>query len=337
MNRSEFLGMIQNNGQIGREALSELRDLVGIYPWFQCAHLLLLKGLHNTGDVKFENQLRQSALYIANREVLYYLLYPVGGEKVQPEKPVQEVRQLTEVPDNLQVVIDSGKNSEELIRMFEREAVTSSSEETAGKRMEQHPVFITTDSEIDESASVTVVYDDGEERIEETIVFIDPSISSGSSFELLELDETAVISEAPGEIPEEAPEEKPAEVLVKVPEEIPAEIPEEITGYTLATESHAAKTPDTPSPSDLIEKFIKANPRIEPPREKKDEPLVDISKPFTEEKSSFVTETLARIYVSQGYYSKAIEIYEKLSLKYPEKSSYFASQIEEIKKLIKQN
>jgi hypothetical protein len=54
----------------------------------------------------------------------------------------------------------------------------------------------------------------------------------------------------------------------------------------------------------------------------------DISKPLTKREGGFVTETLARIYINQGYYSKAIDIYKELSLKFPEKSSYFASQIE---------
>jgi hypothetical protein len=87
--------------------------------------------------------------------------------------------------------------------------------------------------------------------------------------------------------------------------------------------------------SDLIDKFIIANPRIEPNREKTTLQLDEISKPPAEEEGGFVTETLAKIYISQQYYSKAIDIYEKLSLKFPEKSSYFASQIEKVKEYIK--
>ena len=87
--------------------------------------------------------------------------------------------------------------------------------------------------------------------------------------------------------------------------------------------------------SELIDKFINANPRIEPQKDKLYLPNEDISKPFTEESGGLVTETLAKIYVNQGYYSKAIDIYEKLSLKFPEKSSYFAFQIEKVKENIK--
>ena len=46
----------------------------------------------------------------------------------------------------------------------------------------------------------------------------------------------------------------------------------------------------------------------------------------------FCTETLARIYLEQGYPQEAIEIYSRLSLRYPEKSVYFAALIDEINK-----
>ena len=49
--------------------------------------------------------------------------------------------------------------------------------------------------------------------------------------------------------------------------------------------------------------------------------------------SGLVTETLAKVYIRQKHYKKAIQAYEILMLKYPEKSSFFASQISEIKKL----
>ena len=47
---------------------------------------------------------------------------------------------------------------------------------------------------------------------------------------------------------------------------------------------------------------------------------------------SFCTETLAGIYLEQGYPQEAIDIYSRLSLRYPEKSVYFAALIEKIDK-----
>lgn len=87
--------------------------------------------------------------------------------------------------------------------------------------------------------------------------------------------------------------------------------------------------------NNLIDKFISTNPKIIPREHKGNSE--DISENSVKENDNFITDTLARIYVKQGNYAKAIFAYEKLSLKYPEKSSYFAGQIAEIKKLIDKN
>ncbi len=60
----------------------------------------------------------------------------------------------------------------------------------------------------------------------------------------------------------------------------------------------------------------------------------DGPEPEEEEDDSCFTETLAKIYVKQQRYSKALEIIKKLSLKYPKKNAYFADQIRFLEKLI---
>ena len=52
---------------------------------------------------------------------------------------------------------------------------------------------------------------------------------------------------------------------------------------------------------------------------------------------SYFTETLAKIYIKQQRYDKALEIIKKLSLKFPKKNTYFADQIRFLEKLINNN
>ena len=82
----------------------------------------------------------------------------------------------------------------------------------------------------------------------------------------------------------------------------------------------------------LIDRFIETNPKIKTIN-KEDKVNISISKNKTNK--SLMTETLAKVYLEQKKFSNAIKAYEILSLKYPEKSGFFADQIKKIKILQK--
>ncbi|MFD1772042.1 hypothetical protein [Sphingobacterium suaedae] len=81
--------------------------------------------------------------------------------------------------------------------------------------------------------------------------------------------------------------------------------------------------------AEVIERFIREEPQIQPP------PAENLNtenkaRKSSEEQFDLVTETLANIYADQAMYVKAIEVYKKLILRFPEKKSYFATRIKEL-------
>lgn len=97
----------------------------------------------------------------------------------------------------------------------------------------------------------------------------------------------------------------------------------------------AVKEEERQKKAEIIDKFIETNPKISPIKPGTSAPVVQIENNF-EDNSYLMTETLARVYLEQKKYTKAIQAYEILILKYPEKITFFADRISDIK-ILQQN
>ena len=126
----------------------------------------------------------------------------------------------------------------------------------------------------------------------------------------------------------------------------PADAAVDYVAYLLESEEEDAGTENMPGEvpqmpgQDLIDSFINSDtgrivlnegplltPQVEKPAEKPEDEIGE----------EYFTETLARIYIKQGRYSKALEIIQRLSLQFPKKNAYFADQIRFLEKLIINN
>ena len=123
----------------------------------------------------------------------------------------------------------------------------------------------------------------------------------------------------------------------------PADAAVDYVAYLLKTESQEDKEAEADRPQmkgqDLIDSFINDNggkiqlqdkPTYKPETEEEE----DKQNEQNDYDEGYFTETLAKIYIKQGRYSKALEIIQRLNLNYPKKNAYFADQIRFLRKLI---
>ena len=127
------------------------------------------------------------------------------------------------------------------------------------------------------------------------------------------------------------------EAEVKIEKTNSAEIELSFTDWIIFTEEKGIQTTIEKSPLtdklSIIDRFIENDPKISPVGKTESSPI-EVENIYQPEE--LMTETLAKVFVKQKKYGKAIRAYKILSLKYPEKNVFFAMQIKEIKRLQKQ-
>jgi len=415
MNREEFIYYLNHPAILGEKSILEMHELLNEFPYFQTAHLLLLKNLYNLENIKFSNQLKISSAHITNREILYYLLQKVElaeAETIEVDKEKPETQTLVpekevkkpDISEKPEITKDE-KEPDIPIKSIEEEKTvadqkTRSKEALADqvlKRIEEIRAKKTTSvsgtEEKPEDDAIKKTPSERKENLADSILEEISKVKKEKEERLKKTMATSEISRAEENLPDnkartsvdktdiqaksirESEERQEERIMLNEDEEIissgiQAESSGEISDKTGSTDETSVQTgilpaddlldlerkgvddtevigtensqpdkeikePEKPvilSKAELIDRFIETDPKIVPEKES----LLDQEDISEEsiENEGFMTDTLAKIYIRQGYYSKAIFAYEELSLKFPEKSSYFASQIERIKKLI---
>lgn len=314
MNREQFYTYLENPASLNNKSLEAMEDVLAEYPYFQAAHLLYLKNLHNTGHLKFSKQLRISSAFVSNRKVLYNYLHPYPEDRKE-EIPGKTI--LPSIKDSIADNLSSGK--EQVASSEKKHQPVGGNREWLGhellKKLDEEPKHL-----LDLNGS------------EKPLQKIEKEVPSDLHVPTLPTKlhkpkgESPIASGVAGEITNEKHSFDEWLTLLSKPNsggmiQHPPSEEKEKTRFSKQNNQQA-----------LIDNFIKANPKIASPHPN-DKPQKDISESSHEENDDFITDTLAKIYINQKHYNKALLAYEKLSLKYPEKSIYFAHQIEKIRDL----
>lgn len=347
MNKQEFISYLSSPGKLDEKTLPLVEKVAEEFPYFQTAHLLLAKNLHNLNNIHFSEKLKMAAVYAGDRKKLHKLIYAVPSS-VQQTVTAEDALADTVKEETVIKQQEVKQNpSEEILQkaLAEIEAIKQKMQE---KEKEKEQVRSQKSEEIvQEKKAEEAKKEQGEEvlfpeveKMKEQVQKLDELYTTQAIESSVELD--IFKAEKQLEEQEKAEKKKVKEEEVKAVE-IKTEQPKtaiifdatkkhSFTDWLKMKQAGGTVPQQKKAGDDLIEKFIKEEPRIKP---KKDfYSPVNMARQSVTDEGTLVTETLAKIYEKQGAYPQAIAAYEKLILLYPEKSVSFAARIEEIRKLI---
>lgn len=298
MTPEDLIRYINNPNHPQGATTTELWQLVKEYPYFQVARLMLARKLHDSNHEAFPLALRLAAAYAGDRSLLKKFIDNTLDTTLSPSEMKEE----------------AGNQPIKTIPSTEYTEHNISKAQTLNQQVE---TFIqteeqTTASELIEIENQSTAESTILETKEELEIKAEPTVQNMFYDHLRKRLLEVPIDETLDECIE--PDNKKLEI---------SNSKQEVEKIT-ETKKHNQQ-------QDLIDKFIREEPRISTPRKEFFNPE-DIAKQSTLLPDDIVTETLANIYEQQGHFSTAIKIYERLVLLFPEKSRYFAGRIEEIQK-----
>ena len=334
MNGTDLISMMKMEHKPSEKNMRALQNIVADNPWFAIGQQLLAQEIQKFDNQNFENFLYKAAIYTINREILYKKLYS-GDQKntieqqqdvnIEPQIFTNEILQTENV--ETQNIPDENQQEENV----ETQSVTDEIQQTENVDTQsvtdenQQAENIETQSvtnEIQQAENIETQSVTDETQQEE-------NVETQNITDETQQEENVETQNITNETQQEKNIENIAPELGNEKEEKP------VFDYPVADYFASQPVTENESNEDIIDKFLASPQKISAAHERSDGEIAEnlTTEPIIND--DFVTETLAKIYAEQGYFSKAIEVYEKLSLQNSKKSIYFATLIEGLKKKIK--
>jgi len=304
MNPKDFIYLLQHPDKVVSPIqTNQLEEILDEFPYFQAARSLHLKGLKSLNSFKYNNALKVTAAYTADREVLFDFI---------TSKDFLQNRIADTLSGKATSLVDTEIESEEVIPQKSKDIPPNPSQDeplpltkAEADALLDPKLFISKDPKFDEALSEDKKRASKDLELGEPLPFSKKEKHSFS--EWLQLSSFKPVKRNEGRREER-----------------------EIENIHFPLEEDTEKL----KKFELIDKFIADNPKIKP---QKDVPKVSIGNSVTFDNKELMTETLAKVYLEQKKYKKAIQAYKILSLKYPEKSGFFADRIKAVERLKEDN
>jgi hypothetical protein len=321
LNKQTFLNIVRNPTSIGAQDIAGLEEVVASFPFCQLAHLLIAKGLRDYGSMHAEQKLKKAAVYTLNRKKLKEIIQgDPESEKFVKEKKEQssDIKSSEESLPTVNKIIAEQKSEikpetrrydaiEENLKLIQRFKSDVHKKPSEREEKEESLSFENSVNKIEDALENREEIKVAEEKNNEEKA---PHFIYSSRLEdvyLQELESDSVHHKSD------------VDLLLDYLDYI--------------HENKLGKMRDKKKQKEIIEKFINADPVIPTLKPQAlPENQEDLASGSSRINKNPVSETFAKILLLQGKKDKALEIYEQLMLKFPEKKSYFAAEIEKLKK-----
>jgi hypothetical protein len=349
MARMRLIDLLSHPENLDEKTLESLKEALDAYPFFQAGRMLLVKNLHQLDHIRYNGELKLSAAYLPDRSKLFFLINDVFSSLSFPDK--DEMNSVTEeTPEPIELAVKQGSIKEaedggiaEPSIESEEKPDGNSSPESLGRIVGAEANYFEVDDSFATESGDLVDFSLSREHENEEIREADSAQEEKEDFVVpssglldYEKEVAAAAYSLEKEVPPGAADFNESHSFSEWLDLLKHQTAKGTEAQERVADEEKPEVKKTPGKMDLIENFLNnaGHQKRIVPGEDNSTSGEDFSARSVAESEDLMNETLANIHIKQKRYQKAVEIFERLRLKYPEKSVYFARRIKEMEDLI---